>query len=36
MKKVILATDAREDQDHIPIRVDNNTDILGPHGGHPR
>ena len=27
MKKVILATDAREDQDHIPILVDNNTDI---------
>ena len=27
MKKVILATDAREDQDHIPILVDNNTNI---------
>ena len=27
MKKIILATDAREDQDHIPILVDNNTNI---------
>lgn len=27
MKKVILATDAREDQEHIPILVDNNTNI---------
>lgn len=27
MKKIILATNAREDQDHIPIIVDNNTAI---------
>ena len=27
MKKVILATDAREDQEHIPMLVDNNTNI---------
>lgn len=27
MQKIILATDASEDQDHIPILVDNNTNI---------
>lgn len=27
MQKIILATDAREDQEHIPILVDNNTNI---------
>ena len=40
MKKVILATDAREDQDHIPILVDNNTNIPdrvpAEASGHPR